>query len=89
MNAIDTAELRRLAEGAKYLYESTDELNAVDRILMQKWVEAANPAAILELLDMVEGMRNCQNCRNYPNHGSYGSYSGNTELCKNWQWEGE
>lgn len=51
---MNTSELRRLAETAKYLYTETDPPCAFDNMLMHKWMETCSPATLLELLDRLD-----------------------------------
>lgn len=74
----DRAELRRLAEAAIAAQDNivgpyNDETAVAWGKALQAYTKAANPAAIIELLDMIEAMQCCGNCR-YFSIGYMGDY---------------
>ena len=79
----DKAELRRLAEAAIEKQDNiigpyNDELAVAWGKALQAYTKAANPAAIIELLDMIEAMQCCGNCE----HSAMNFSGGSKMLCK-------
>ena len=80
---MDRAELRRLAEAAIDAQDNivgpyNDETAVAWGKALQAYTKAANPAAIIKLLDVIEAMQCCGNCRNSAINFSGGSKM----LCK-------
>lgn len=79
----DLKELRRLAEAAIAAQDNivgpyNDEMAIAWGKALQAYTKAANPAAVIELLDEIEAMQCCGNCRNSAINFSGGSKM----LCK-------
>lgn len=79
----DLKELRRLAEAAIAAQDNivgpyNDETAVAWGKALQAYTKAANPAAIIELLDEIKSLKCCGNCK----HSAMNFSGGSKMLCK-------